>query len=133
MIRDGWSRRGGPRSLQEDIGYDFRYVYNKQRLFDYSKVEPVLDFVDSQRAKWIAHVIRYDNDRMAKQTMFELSQFSRVGRTSSVLDQFLNQTREYDLTDDAVFKACVERDLFSLLRDQGVVFALRQDGNSAFA
>ena len=133
MMKDGWSRRGGPRSLQDDIGYDFRYLYNKNRLYDMSKVEPVLNFVDSQRAKWIAHVVRYDNDRMAKQTMFEVSQFSRIGRTTSILDQFLKETREYDLTDDAVFKACVNRNLFDLLRDQGVVFALRHDGNSAYA
>ena len=130
MIKRGWSRRGGPRSMQDEIGYDFSYFYKKQNLYHISKVEPVLNFVDSQRAKWISHVIRYDNDRMAKQSMFELSQFSRIGRTSSILDQFLKETRKYDLSDDTVFKSCVNRELFSLLRDQGVIFALRQDGNS---
>jgi len=132
MIKRGWSRRGGPMSLQDDIGYDFSYFYRKQDLYHISKAQPVLEFADSQRAKWISHVIRYDNDRMAKQSMFELSQFSRIGRTSSILDQFLKETRNYDLSDDVVFKACVNRELFSLLRDQGVIFALRQDGSSTY-
>ena len=97
-----------------------------------SKAEPVLEFVDSQRAKWIAHVVRYDNDRMAKQTMFESSQFSRVGRTSSILDQLLKETRKYDLSDDEIYKACVDRELFDLLEDRGIIFALRQNGSSTY-
>ena len=132
MIKSGWGRKGGPRILEDEIGYNFAYIYNKQKLYKVSKIEPVLDFVDSQRAKWIAHVMRYDNDRMAKQTMFEVSQFSRIGRTTSILDQFLKETRRYDLTDDVVFKACVNRELFSLLEDRGVVFASRQNGISTY-
>ena len=129
MIRGGWGRRGGPSSIQDEIGYDFAYVFRKRRLYDVSKTEPVLEFVDSQRAKWISHVIRYDNDRMAKQSMFEISQITRKGRTTSILDQFLKETRGYDLSDDDVYKACVNRELFDLLRDRGVVFASRQHGN----
>ena len=129
MMKGGWERKGGPRVLEDEIGYNYAYVFNKKKLYGVSKIEPVLDFVDSQRAKWIAHVIRYDNDRMAKQTMFEVSQFSRTGRTSSILDELLKETRRYDLSDDVVYKACVNRELFSLLEDRGVVFASRQHGN----
>ena len=114
MMKGGWERKGGPRTLEDEIGYNFAYVFNKKRLYGASKIEPVLDFVESQRAKWIAHVVRYDNDRMAKQTMFEVSQFSRTGRTSSILDELLRETRKYDLSDDVVYKACVNRELFSL-------------------
>ena len=57
--------------MQDEIGYDFSYLFRKCRVYEVSKTEPVLEFVASQRAKWISHVIRYDNDRMAKQSMFE--------------------------------------------------------------
>ena len=53
MIRGGWSRRGGPTSMQDDVGYDFKYVFRKCRLYEMSKAEPVLEFVDYQRTKWI--------------------------------------------------------------------------------
>ena len=115
--------------MQDEIGYDFGYLLKKSRLYEMSKIEPVLEFLASQRAKWIAHVIRYDNDRMAKQSMFEVSQFTRKGRTTSILDQFLKETRSYDLSDSEVFKACVDKKLFDLLNDRGVVFASRQHGN----
>ena len=132
MVKGGWGRKGGPRSLQDEVGYDFSYVFKKRKLYQVSKADPVLDFVDSQRAKWIGHVVRYDNDRMAKQTMFEVTQASPKGRTSSILDQFLRETRNYDLSDDIVYKACVDKELFSLLEDHGIVFAVRRDGISAF-
>ena len=117
--------------MQDEIGYDFSYLFRKCRVYEVSKTEPVLEFVASQRAKWISHVIRYDNDRMAKQSMFEVSQFTRKGRTTSILDQFLKETRSYDLDDNDVFKACVDRELFDLLDDRGVVFASRQHGSFA--
>ena len=132
MVKGGWGRKGGARSLQDEVGYDFSYIFKKLKLYAVSKADPVLDFVDAQRAKWIAHVVRYDNDRMVKQSMFEVTQFSRKGRTSSILDQFLKETRKYDLCDDIVYKACVDRELFSLLEDHGIVFAMRRDGISAF-
>ena len=91
-----------------------------------AKTEPVLDFSDAQRAKWVAHVVRCDNDRMIKQTMFETSQRTRTGRTTSILDQFLKQTRTYDISDADVYKACVNRELFSELDDRGVLFASKQ-------
>lgn len=129
MLRGGWSRRGGPRELQDEIGYNFAYFYRNSRIYELTKQTTVLNFVDFQRAKWIAHVVRTDNDRLIKQTMFEVSQSTRAGKTTSVLDQFLRETRDYDFQDSAVYKACIDRELFRELRDRGVIFASRLDGD----
>ena len=129
MITGGWARKGGSRELQDEIGYNFAYLYNSAKIYKLTKSETVLNFVDLQRAKWVSHVVRTDNDRLIKQTMFENTQNSREGRTTSVLDQFLKETRNYDFGDSEVYKACIERDLFSKLRDRGVLFATRLDGD----
>ena len=50
MMKGGWERKGGPRTLEDEIGYNFACVFNKKRLYGASKIEPVLDFVESQRA-----------------------------------------------------------------------------------
>ena len=129
MIRGGWARRGGSRELQDEVGYNFAYLYRDSRIYELTRSGTVLNFIDFQRAKWISHVVRTDNDRLIKQTMFESTQRTREGRTVSVLDQFLKETRNYDFEDSVVYKACVERDLFCKLRDRGVIFATRLDGD----
>ena len=129
MVRGGWARKGGSRELQDEIGYNFAYLYNSTKIYKLTKSETVLNFVDFQRAKWVSHVVRTDNDRLIKQSMFEQTQNSREGRTVSVLDQFLKETRNYDFEDSEVYRACIDRDLFWKLRDRGVVFATRLDGD----
>ena len=126
MISGGWRRKGGTRDMQDEVGFNFARVYSNEKVYQIAKTEPVLDFTDSQRAKWIAHVVRCDNDRLVKQTMFEVTQRTREGRTTSTLDQFLKQTRNYDISDSTVFKACINRNLFSELDDRGIVFASKQ-------
>ena len=126
MISGGWRRRGGSRDLMDEIGYDFARVYSNERVYRIARTEPVLEFADAQRAKWVAHVVRCDNDRLIKQTMFETTQRTREGRTTSILDQFLKQTRSHDINDSTVYKACIDRNLFCELDERGVVFASRQ-------
>ena len=58
--------------------------------------------------------------------MFETTQRTREGRTTSILDQFLKQTRSHDINDSTVYKACIDRNLFCELDERGVVFASRQ-------
>ena len=127
MVSGGWKRRGGARSLQDEIGYNFKPVYSNARIYEITKTEPVLEFIDSQRAKWIAHTVRCDNDRIVKRSMFEETQKSRKGRTVSILDQFLKQTRSHDCIDSEVYKASISRELFSLLDDRGLLFASKQN------
>ena len=112
--------------MQDEVGFNFARVHSNEKVYKIAKTEPVLDFTDSQRAKWIAHVVRCDNDRLVKQTMFEVTQRTREGRTTSTLDQFLKQTRNYDISDSTVFKACINRNLFGELDDRSIVFASKQ-------
>ena len=121
----GWKRRGGPKEMRDEIGYDFRPVYNNSRIYEICRTNSVLNFVDAQTAKWCAHVIRCDNDRLIKQTMFDEAQNSRVGMkgVSSVLDQFLKITRTHDFEDADVYRACIARNLFYELDERGVLFA----------
>lgn len=123
MIGGGWKRRGGPRNQMDEIGYDFKWVYNTNQVYKLCRTDSVLNFVDSQRASWIAHCVRTDNDRMIKTTMFDESQNTRRGYTVSVLDQLLSETRNYDMEDSEVYKACILRNLFCELDNRGVVFA----------
>ena len=126
MISGGWRRKGGTRDMQDEVGFNFARVYSNEKIYKIAKTEPVLEFVDAQRAKWVAHVVRCDNDRLVKQTMFEVTQRTRQGNTTSILDQFLKQTRTYDMSDSTVYKACIDRNLFSELDDRGIVFASAQ-------
>ena len=112
--------------MQDEVGFNFARVYSNEKIYKIAKTEPVLEFVDAQRAKWVAHVVRCDNDRLVKQTMFEVTQRTRQGNTTSILDQFLKQTRNYDMSDSTVYKACIDRNLFSELDDRGIVFASKQ-------
>ena len=112
--------------MQDEVGFNFARVYSNEKVYKIAKTEPILDFVDSQRAKWIAHVVRCDNDRLVKQTMFQTTQLTREGRTTSILDQFLKQTRNYEINDSTVFKACINRNLFTELDDRGILFASKQ-------
>ena len=68
----------------------------------------MLDFVDSQKIKWVGHVVRRGNDKMIKRSIFEASQTTRVGTrgTGSVLDDVLKMTRGTDLNDNQVWKEC---------------------------
>jgi len=90
----------------------------------------VLDFCDFQRAKWISHVVRKDNDSAVKQLMFVTTQTTRSGRTTSSLDQLLDVTRGYDMSDSLVYKSSVSRSFMFELKSRDVEFVPRHHGDS---
>ena len=122
MIRGGFDRRGGDLSLRDEIGYNWAYVNSYKKLLDIGKTDPVLNFSDFQRSKWISHLIRKNNDSTVKQLLFEKSQITRVGRTTSSLDQLLKVTRQYEMSDDMVYKSSVNRDFVGELKDRDFEF-----------
>ena len=122
MVSGGWSRKGGSREKMDEIGYNYAWVYKKTKIYEISRTDTVLNFVDSQRASWVAHCVRAENDRMIKTTMFDESQNTRKGHTSSTLDQLLSETRRYDMEDRDVYKSCLMRNLFCELENRGVIF-----------
>ena len=130
MVRGGFERRGGARELRDEVGYNWKWVYTYQRLLEICRTDPVLDFCDFQRAKWISHVVRKDNDSAVKQLLFEVSQTSRNGRTTSSLDQFLRVTRGYDMSDSLVYKSSVSRNFMMELKTRNVEFVPRHHGDS---
>ena len=81
MVRGGFDRRGGARSERDEIGYNWACVHSYKKLLDLCQTDPVLNFSDFQRAKWIAHLVRKNNDSVVKQLLFEKSQTTRKGRT----------------------------------------------------
>ena len=129
MVSGGKRRKGGPREMSDEVGYNFAFVYKNLNIYKICKTDSVLNFADAQKAKWCAHVIRCDNDRVVKQTMFDESQNSREGMKgmTSVLDQFLKITREHDMEDGQVYRACIDRNLFCELDTRGVIFASQHD------
>ena len=58
----------------------------------------------------MSHVIRKDTDSVVKQVLFEETQTSRKGRTTSALDQLLEITRQHDMLDNQVFKKNIYED-----------------------
>ena len=130
MVRGGFERRGGVRELRDEVGYNWKWVYNYKKLLKICKTDPVLDFSDFQRAKWISHVIRKDNDSAVKQLLFEVSQTTRKGRTTSSLDQLLDVMGSYDMSDSLVYKSSVARSFMMELKTRNVEFVPRHHGDS---
>ena len=129
MIRGGWRRKGG--ADREVEGYDWSLVYNDKKVYKICRTDPVLDFVDSQKIKWVGHVVRRGNDKMIKQSMFEVSQSTRVGTrgVGSVLDDVLKMTRNADMDDNEVWKACIDRNLKRELENRGLILTSRRNGD----
>ena len=130
MVRGGFERRGGARELRDEVGYNWKWVYTYSRLLNICKTDAVLDFCDFQRAKWISHVIRKNNDSAVKQLLFEVSQTTRSGRTTSSLDQLLDVTRQYDMSDTLVYKSSVARSFMLELKERDVEFVPKHHGDS---
>jgi len=130
IIRGGFERKGGDLSRRDEIGYRWAFVKPYKKLLDIAKTDPVLNFSDFQRAKWISHIIRKNNDSTVKQLLFEKSQTTRTGRTTSILDQVLKVTRQYEMSDDTVLKTSVSRDFLGELKDRDVEFVPRHHGDS---
>ena len=101
MINSGFRRKGGDRSKQDEVGYGFAYVYSNDQIRNMCKMEEATAFTDRQRANWIAYIVRLDNDKLAKQMVFDVSHHSRKGRTISAIHQFLDSTQG-DLFDNDV-------------------------------
>ena len=129
MVRGGFERRGGDLSQRDEIGYNWAFVNSYKKLLDIGRTDAVLDFSDFQRAKWISHLIRKNNDSTVKQLLFEKSQTTRVGRTTSSLDQLLKVTRQYEMCDDMVFKTSVNREFVGELKYRDVEFVPRHHGD----
>ena len=130
IVKGGFSRVGGPRSQQDEVGYNWKFFYDYEDLLRICRTDPVLNFADFQRSKWISHVIRKGNDSVIKQLMFEVSQTNRKGHTTSFLDQMLQTTRSYDMTDNFVFSSSVSKNFVKELKIREVEFLPRHHGNS---
>ena len=129
LVKRGFERKGGPRSNQDNIGYNWAPVISNKKLLGICRTDPVLNFADFQRAKWFSHVIRKDNDAVVKQVLFEETQSTRKGRTTSALDQLLEVTRHHDMSDNEVYKSSVSRDFLTVLDDRDVKFIPKHHGD----
>ena len=94
--------------------------------------QPILDFVECQRMNWIAHLVRRDNDVLVKQLLFEESQTTRAGTSGipSFLDQFLRNTKSYEITNAQLFQFCRERKIKQEFKNREAVFLPKQNGSS---
>lgn len=99
-------------------------------MLEICQTDPVLNFCDFQRSKWISHLIRKDNCSVVKQLLFEKTQTTRTGRTTSILDQLLKVTRQHDMSDNLVFKSSVERYFVGELKDRDFEFIPKHHGDS---
>ena len=113
LVKGGYSRKGGPRRAQEEIGYDWGYKLTNVKIRQILRCGDVLDFIRDQQTNWVAHVVRMGNDRLAKQLLFATA---KKTRQKSTLDQVIEYFQSLDISRDQFFKAARNRSLHTLLR-----------------
>lgn len=84
MTKSGFRRRIS--DSEDEISQ--KYVYYNTDLFKFFKSGPVSTYIDKQRQKFAAHIIRQPNSRHTKQLMFNDNKYKKAGqRTGSLLEQ----------------------------------------------
>ena len=77
IIRGGFSRKPE----------NYSFVYTNQNIYDICKTTPLRQFIAQQQRKFIAHIIRLDDDSVIKKLLFN-AEISRVpGRQMSSMQQ----------------------------------------------
>ena len=80
------SRTTGSDSSDEDTSssdledYDWRYVVTNETLYRVSNTKSIKQFYEQQQMKWIAHVIRRENDNICKILTFHQTKRVKRGR-----------------------------------------------------
>ena len=83
MIRAGFKRH--PNETDDII---MPYVYSNAQVYKITNTSELHHFVDKQRTKFAAHIIRQPNSRHTKQLMFNSNKYSKTGnRVGNLLEQ----------------------------------------------
>ena len=72
---------------------DWRYKINNDRLFRITKTKTIESFYETQQSKWIAHVIRRENNDIIKILTFHTTKGKRGAPVKSILERSINYSR----------------------------------------
>jgi len=68
--------------------YDWGYIINNERLREITKTKTITQYYELQQIKWIAHVIRRENDNICKILTFHSTKRKKRGRNiKSILER----------------------------------------------
>ena len=71
------SKKGGDQTALESVNWAWKL--NNDKIITISKTSKIVDYIEKQNIRWVAHVIRSSNDTLAKQLMFVDEKFCKVG------------------------------------------------------
>ena len=91
MARNGFRRRipvSEVETTENESEIPRSYFYYNTDLYKIFKTSQVSDYIDTQRKKFAAHIIRQPNSRHTKQLMFNCDKYKLAGnRTGTLLEQ----------------------------------------------
>ena len=94
-----WAQKGQPPprnnilggisdSSGDDDDVDWRYVINNARLYELTRSTTINAYYQQQQINWVSHVIRRENNNVAKILTFHSTKRTKLGRKSpSILDR----------------------------------------------
>ena len=83
MIRGGFKRQ-----INETAEHIMPRVYNAEKVLKICNASELSEFINKQRTKFAAHIIRQPNTRHTKQLMFNADKYKKTGnRTGTLLEQ----------------------------------------------
>ena len=99
MVYNGHRRVNPPNensdesSDDDDEEIDWRYTISNERLFNITKVPTIKDFYEQQQQNYVSHIIRRENNTLAKKLMFHNERNVKKGRKSpSILEKVIKRS-----------------------------------------
>ena len=83
MIKGGFTRKNVPKKKDEVIPneeIDWAYKNNNNKLHEITKTNELKHFCETQHLKYIAHIVRSENDTIQKQLLFSETNRNRWRR-----------------------------------------------------
>ena len=72
---------------------DWRYIINNERLFHITKVQSIKEYYEQQQQNFVSHIIRRENNNLAKKLMFHNERNIKRGRKSpSILEKVIKRS-----------------------------------------
>jgi hypothetical protein len=81
MVKGGYRQQAGT----------YRFVLSNRDLLEKCRTEDIHDFVSRQQRNFVAHVTRLDNERLAKQVMFNGNDARRPGRRTTLYGKVIER------------------------------------------
>ena len=90
---------------------DYGMKNSNADIYSITKAMPITEYVERQKAKWIAHLCRMSNSTYGKQLLFCTNRTHKGGNSAqTVYEQVLRQQNESGRSEDTFLRICLNRD-----------------------